>query len=202
MSSSNNIPFSIELEHWLKSPGPKTLASLDKVFAEKSFAVIFTILLAVAALPVPTGGLTHLFGFLSALTALQVVAGRRNLWIPKRWRELRLGPTAQQKFIPTLIRFIRWLERYSRPRMIGLLGSAPVVRFYGIAVMTFSAAVTVTPPFSGLDTLPAMGVVLMSLAIILEDSILFLVGLVVGTVGVSLMIFLGAAAFEFFSRLI
>jgi hypothetical protein len=172
------------------------------VFAEKSFAVVFTVLMAVAALPIPTGGLTHVFGILSILISLQVIVGRRNLWIPKRWQELKLGATAQEKFIPTLIRFIRWLERYSRPRMTDLLGSAALVRFYGLAVFICSLGVTLTPPFSGLDTLPALGIVLMSLAIILEDSVLFLVGLVVGTVGVSLMVFLGAAAFEFFNRLL
>ena len=196
------IPFSVELERWLKSRHPKTLSGLDKIFAEKSFAVIFALLMAVAALPVPTGGLTHLFGFLSALISLQIIAGRRSLWIPKRWQQLQISDTMREKFIPTLIRFIRWLERYSRPRMTDLLGSAPVVRFYGLAVFICSLAVTLTPPFSGLDTLPAMGVVLMSLAIILEDSVLILVGLVVGTVGVSLLVFLGAAAFEFFTRLI
>jgi len=202
MSTERPIPFSVELERWLKDRQPKTLAGLDKVFAEKSFAVIFALLMAVAALPVPTGGLTHAFGILSVLISLQVIAGRRSLWIPRRWQSLKISPTMQKRFIPTLIRFIRWLERYSRPRMTNLLDSGPLVRFYGLAVLAFSVAVTLTPPFSGLDTLPAMGVVLMSLAIILEDSVLFLVGLVVGTVGVSLLVFLGAAVFELFTRFI
>src|SRR3990167_8484746 len=116
MSTERPIPFSVELERWLKSPQPKTLAGLDKVFAEKSFAVIFALLMAVAALPIPTGGLTHAFGILWVLISLQVIAGRHSLWIPKRWRALKISPIMREKFIPTLIRFIGWLERYSRPR--------------------------------------------------------------------------------------
>ena len=54
-------PFSEELQDWLKSNKPKTLLSLDKVFAEKSFAIIFILLLAPSALPVPTGGITTVF---------------------------------------------------------------------------------------------------------------------------------------------
>ena len=79
-------PFSDELEDWLKSGKPKTLLSLDKFFAEKSFAVLFVILLAIPALPVPTGGLSHVFEAIAILIALQMVVGRRNLWLPNRWR--------------------------------------------------------------------------------------------------------------------
>jgi len=201
VDTPRNIPFSEELERWLRGHGPKTLLSLDKVFAEKSFAVIFTLLLAFSALPIPTGGLSHAFGIIAALIALQVLIGRRSLWIPERWRSLHINRSMQEKFIPALIRLIRWLEKYSRPRYSYILQSRPVVRFYGLAVFVFALAVGVSPPFSGLDTLPSLGVVLMSLAIVLEDFYLFLVGLVVGVFGVSLMIFIGKAAFELFTRL-
>lgn len=202
MNPRGNIPFSTELERWLSGDQPKTLRSLDKVFAEKSFAVIFALLMAVVALPVPTAGLTYLFGLISALIAVQIIIGRRSLWTPKRWRNLKVGPAIQDKFIPRLVKLIRWLERYSRPHMSNLLGSAPMVRFYGLAVLVCSVSVSLTPPFSWLDSLPALGIVLMSLAIILEDLVLFLIGLVVGAVGVSLMILLGAAAFKLFFRLL
>ena len=202
MKPENTIPFSAELEHWLKSPRPKTLAGLDKVFAEKSFAVTFALLMAFAALPIPTGGLTHAFGVISVLISLQVIVGRRSLWIPKRWQDLRISRTMQQKLIPALIRLIRWLEKYSRPRMASLLSSSLLVRLYGLAVLVFAAFVTASPPFSGLDTLPAMGIVLMSLAVILEDFLLFIIGVVVGAVGISLTLLLGAAAFELVTRLI
>jgi hypothetical protein len=52
----------------------------------------------------------------------------------------------------------------------------------------------VAPPFTGLDTLPALGVVLLSLGVLLEDVIVVVVALVVGFVGVVLEIFLGSAA--------
>ena len=202
MKPENNVPFSVELERWLKSPRPKTLAGLDKVFAEKSFAVTFVLLMAIAALPIPTGGLTHAFGVISVLISLQVIVGRRSLWIPKRWQDLRISRTMQQRLIPSLIRLIRWLEKYSRPRMASLLSSNFLVRLYGLAVLVLAAFVTASPPFSGLDTLPAMGIVLMSLAVILEDFLLFIIGVVVGAVGISLTLLLGAAAFELVTRLI
>ncbi len=41
----------------------------------------------------------------------------------------------------------------------------------------------VAPPFTGLDTLPSLGVVLISLGVLLDDALLALIGLVVGAVG-------------------
>ena len=196
MNPENNPPFSNELERWLRGRKPKTLLSLDKVFAEKSFAVLFIILLAIPSLPVPTGGISHVFEVVAILVALQTLAGRRGLWLPKRWRALTVGRTMQTKVMPTLIRLIRWFEKYSRPRYAYVLRSALLIRFFGLAVIIFSGVAFLSPPFSGLDTLPAMAVVLMSLAVILEDFFLFVFGLIVGTAGVMLMIFIGAAAFE------
>ena len=59
-----------------------------------------------------------------------------------------------------------------------------------------SAAAFLAPPFTGLDTLPALGVVLLSLAVLLEDIAIVLVALVVGIAGVVLEILLGAALID------
>src|SRR4051812_24597125 len=45
-----------ELGRWLGGSGEHTLHGLIEVFQEKSFAVLFVLLLGVPALPLPTGG--------------------------------------------------------------------------------------------------------------------------------------------------
>ena len=59
-----------------------------------------------------------------------------------------------------------------------------------------SVAAFLAPPFTGLDTLPALGVVLLSLAVLLEDIAIVLLALVVGISGVALEILLGAALID------
>jgi hypothetical protein len=59
----------------------------------------------------------------------------------------------------------------------------------------------VAPPFSGLDTLPALGVVLLSLSIILRDVVFVVAGGIVGTGGVVLIVALGRAAAHLFTSL-
>src|SRR2546430_3715834 len=80
-----------QIERWLATEGEKTLGSLIDVFEEKSFALIFILLLGVPALPLPTGGATHVFEIIAILVALQLVAGRDKIWLPERWRKVELG---------------------------------------------------------------------------------------------------------------
>src|SRR4051812_127752 len=82
-----------ELEGWLNGDGRKTVGGLIELFEEKSFALLFVLLLGVPALPLPTGGVTHVFEVLAVLLAVQLVVGRDEIWLPQRWRELELaGP--------------------------------------------------------------------------------------------------------------
>ena len=59
-------------------------------------------------------------------------------------------------------------------------------------------AAFVAPPFSGLDTLPSLGVVILSLGVLLEDFLVAVVGLVAGAAGVALEVALGSAALSLF----
>jgi hypothetical protein len=65
---------------------------------------------------------------------------------------------------------------------------------FGVVVLGLSLTAFLAPPFTGLDTLPALGVVLLSLGVLFEDALLALIGLVIGVAGVVLVIVLGRAA--------
>src|SRR3954453_19955135 len=107
-----------QIERWLASDTDKTLGSLIDMFQEKSFALIFILLLGVPALPLPTGGATHVFEIIAFLVALQLVAGRDKIWMPDRWRMVELGTGGgRTRFIRGLMKAIRWIERVSRPRL-------------------------------------------------------------------------------------
>src|SRR5436190_2752754 len=124
--------FSDRLAGWFQSPEPKTVGSLVELFGEKSFAVLFVLLLAVPALPLPTGGVTHVFELIAMLLALELIIGRRTVWLPERWCRRELGPAAQKRFSEVLLRRLRWLESHSRPRLGFLLT-------HGLSRMGFGA---------------------------------------------------------------
>jgi hypothetical protein len=194
-------PISLQLERWLAGDGEHTLAGLMEVFAEKSFALLFILLLGVSALPLPTGGATHVFDVIAIVVAAQLVVGRDRIWIPKRWRRLPLAGRRQQRFVNALLKLIRLLERLSRPRLTFLFDHRISNSVFGLLVIVLTVAAFLAPPFSGLDTLPALAVVLISLGVLLEDALVVAIGIAVGAAGVVLEIVLGKAAVAGISRL-
>jgi hypothetical protein len=183
-----------ELERWLASDGDKTLGSLIELFEEKSFAILFVLLLGVSALPLPTGGATHVFEIITMLLALELIAGRTQIWLPRRWSRLELAGGKRQRFITGLMKMIRRLERFSRPRLRVLFGHRASNVVFGLLVLGGSVAAFVAPPFTGLDTLPSLGVVLLSVGVLLEDVLVVIAALVAGMLGVVLEVVLGSAA--------
>jgi hypothetical protein len=193
--------FSDELEAWLRNDEPKTLGALNEVFDERSFAVAITLLMFPSALPIPTGGVTHVLEAVTLLLALQIVVGREEIWLPRRWRNRELGATMTGKAIPFLIRRVRFFERHSHSRAPSLFEQGWFRRLIGVFIFVFTIGAIVAPPFSGLDTLPALGVVLLALSIILRDIAFVIAGGVLGTGGIALIIALGRAAARLFTSL-
>jgi hypothetical protein len=179
-----------QLERWLSGDQPKTLAGLLDVFGPGSFALLFIVLMAPAALPIPTGGATHVLEVIVALLALQLIIGRDDVWLPERWKQRDLGGRSE-RFVNGLVKQIRRIERFSRPRWRWVFHLPLSRRAFGLVVLGLTAAAFLAPPFSGLDTLPALGVVLVGFGLLVEDVILAVVGLVVGVAGVAASIFLG-----------
>lgn len=185
---------SAALERWLSGSGETTLGGLIGVFEEKSFALLFVLLLGVPALPLPTGGATHVFEIIAVLLAAQLIAGRRQIWLPERWRRIELAGEKQRRFIAGLMKLIARLERFSRPRLRFLFHHRLSNIGFGVLALGGSLAAFLAPPFTGLDTLPALGVVLVSLGVLLEDVLVALAGVIAGVTGVALEIVLGGAA--------
>jgi hypothetical protein len=185
--------FSEELERWLRSDGTKTFGGMADVFGERGFAVTVLLLMSVPAVPLPTGGVTHVFEAIAILIGLEMVLGRSTLWLPKRVRRRELGPLLTDKALPFIMRRVRWFETRSRQRGSFLFAQRWFIRLLGLGVASLALAAALAPPFSGLDTLPALGAVVIALSIVLKDAVVLGVGVVIGTGGVVLILSVGAA---------
>jgi hypothetical protein len=188
--------FSLTLHKWLKGRGDKSLAGLIEVFQEKAFALIFLLMLALPALPIPTGGVTHVTELVAMLVALELIAGRTTVWLPKKWLKLNAGKFMAGRAASKLIKVIEWFEKWSRRRWAGMLANRSILSLIGLIVFIFTLAAFSAPPFSGLDTLPALGVVVISLALILEDALILGFGIIVGLAGMGLEIAAGEALYK------
>jgi hypothetical protein len=190
--------FSVEIREWLESDNDKTFTSLDKVFGDRVFAILFMFLMLPSALPIPTAGVTDIFSAITIIFALQMMLGRNSLWLPKRWRKMKLSKTVIDKLLPSLTKFISRLERFSRPRLGWVFKDKVSDFLLGLSVVVLAVAVLLSPPFSGLDTLPSMGIVLLATGMVLKDGVITISGITVGAVGVVLQVAFGRIIVELF----
>jgi hypothetical protein len=196
-ASEHGELLSDQLEQWFADDDSRTIGDLVHGFGPRSFAVSFVVLMAFPALPLPTGGVSHALEAAAMLLALQLIAGRSEVWLPARWRGKPLRGLSG-KLGRTLVRRIRWIERWARPRFGAVLELGVVRRLIGIVVFGFALAAFLAPPFSGLDTLPSLGVVVLSVGVLLHDMVVALAGVLIGALGVVLIIGLGHAVVSLF----
>jgi hypothetical protein len=194
--------FSSQLDCWLRADGVKTVGGLEDVFGEKAFAVTILFLMFIPAFPLPTGGITHVFAAITVILAVEMVLGVRTMWIPARLRHRDLGSLVTGKAIPFMVRRIRWFERFSHPRWATLVSHGWFHRLMGVVFIGLAVATGLAPPFSGLDTLPAMGAVVVALGLILEDVVVIGIGALIGTGGIVLILTVGAALFNIVRHLL
>jgi hypothetical protein len=129
-----------------------------------------------------------------------MVVGRETLWLPQRFANRELGASITRKAVPFISRRIRWFEKFSEPRLPGLFNQRWFIRVLGLVIIVFTIGAVIAPPFSGLDTLPALGVVIICLAIILEDVLVLAIGSAIGAGGIALILTIGAAIAHFLSN--
>ncbi len=184
--------FSQTLSDWLSSGDKKTVGSMLDIFDEKSFAFIFLVLMIFPAAPIPTGGLVHVFEAIVILLALQLIIGRRELWLPSKLKRVELDPITRKKVLPFLERRVRFFERFAKPRLAGMISKRWFRVQLGLVVTIFTLGAFFAPPFTGLDTLPSLGVVMIAIGVILDDIIPIIAGYIVGTAGLAVAFILGA----------
>lgn len=189
--------FSRVLEELFASTKQLKIFGILDEFAEKGFAILCFLLMSFSALPLPTGGITHVFEVIVMLLGLELAIGRKNVWLPAKWLRLNVPKKWEVSLFPRLIKLVRKVENFSRPRMSRLLESRVGTRLSGIFITVFAVFAFFAPPFSGLDTLPSLGIVFISLGLLLDDILLSIAGIIIGAIGATLVITLGSLIFHF-----
>ena len=144
------------------------------------------------ALPLPTGGVSHVFELMAVLVAAQTVLGTAD--------DLAPGAESTESSAP------RRPRRRSRSSSGGSVRSSgsPGRAACGCSTALVHADSRPRPDrvrgrsgaratVLGLDTLPALGAVIVALGIILEDVVVLAVGVAIGIGGIVLIVTIGAA---------
>jgi len=129
-----------------------------------------------------------------ALLSLQMLAGHRRPWLPRRVRVQTISMSTFRKMTKAVNPWLRRIEKLTKPRLKFLAGrgAEPVL---AIVILGFAAIIAIPGP--GTNGVPGLCVALIALAMIERDGVLAIIGSVVGALYAVLLFTLGYAAIDF-----
>lgn len=155
---------------------------------ERAFGLFLLILALPCCIPF-LYGVPQIVALPLMFVSAQMLIGRKAPWLPGKLAERTVSHDGLQGLSDRAGPWLRRIEAFSRPR-IGFLTRPPVDRLVGLALVMFSASILV--PLPGTNTVPGIGVVLVSMGLLQRDGVLVMLGSLIGTTWIASLIFAGA----------
>ncbi len=157
-----------------------SIGQMMAAFGERAFGLLLIVFCVPNLVPAP--GIGSLFGIPLLLIALQMMVGRSRPWLPRAIESKSIGRGTFLKMIRAVEPRMRKIESVLKPRLLFLFSSGSD-RLIGLFVAL--CAISIIIPFPGTNFLPAVAVILISLAVMQEDGIYLALGAVIGSVGLA-----------------
>ena len=170
--SPPRIPTSIVLKDLLRD-APADFVTLDWLIGElreRSFGFVMLMMALVALIP---GGSTFM-GFMLAFPAVQLILGRQSPTLPRFITSRRIPTERLSAVTERASAALTRVESLIRPRWLTLFRATR--RIVGVAVLALAPTLIWPFPFSHI--IPALVVMLLSLAYLEEDGMLLCIALV------------------------
>lgn len=160
---------------------------LDKA-GDRGYGFLLILLAIPAFIPILPPGTSGVLGALMIVVALQMLFGLKQPWFPKRWRARVLSPKVVQAIQTRGVALLRKIERVSHPRGRRFTRNGVILRLSALLVIALALVLSSPMPF--MNTLPALGVLLIGIGLANHDIYLLSVGWLIG-LGVALIVVLG-----------
>ena len=163
---------------------------LDKA-GDRGYGFLLILLAIPAFIPILPPGTSGVLGALMSIVALQMLVGLKQPWFPKRWRNKVLSPKVVQALQTRGVAILRQIERVSHPRGRRLTRNGLILRLSALVVIALALVLSSPMPF--MNTLPALGVLLIGVRLANHDIYFLSAGWLIGT-AVALIVALGIEA--------
>ncbi len=174
-----------------------SMDELLELFHERAFGIFLFFFALPAALPLPAVGVGTILGIpLLFLTAQQAI-GRHTIWFPQKIRQKRIKRTTIMGIINKATPWTMRIEKLVKPRL-EFITHGLFSRLIG--VFGFIMTLSVCLPFPMTNTVPSLGIALMSIGVISRDGLAVIAGALIGSLWVCALvlitIFLGIEGIE------
>lgn len=180
------VPLSHILEAVLSERASDTLTvgELAERMQERGFGLVIVLLSLVTMIPVLPPGSAAMVGFLYVVGGMQMAAGLRRPWLPRRLSDYRLSRRAVEGLRHRGVSLLQRVERFSRPRWTPL-GDESLLRACSVVVLLMGVVLFLPLPF--LNTLPGLSMLALGVGLMNRDGAFLLAGTVLAAVVLSLV---------------
>jgi len=190
------IPSSIndDLQSLVKDTGSETITVGEIVnkLSERGFGMLMMLFALPMCTPIPTPpGTTTLFSLPLLFLSVQMLSGRRNLWIPKKLSIKTIKTKFLKKLVDVVSPYLKKLERYVKPRLPHIYSKSGEI-IIGFMWLMFSISIAVPLPMT--NFLPAVGILVSSFGLLNRDGYIIYAGFGIGIIGCAItfsILFLG-----------
>ena len=174
-----------------------SVGTLLEGFHERGFGFLLFVIALPAALPLPGMGVNLIIAFPLILLTAQQALGFHTIWLPDRIKCKDFKKAALDSIIDKALPWVERTETLLHPRL-GFMTQGLSSNLVGLAGLLMALAILVPLPLT--NTVPAMGIALMAVGILMRDGLAVLAGAFVGltwiTLLVSVTVFLGAQGID------
>ena len=170
-----------------------TLREVISVLGGRAYLLLVLLLALPFITPIPLPGLSTPFGLAIALIALRLSLGQHP-WLPERLLRKSVPRGFFGRLLTLTEKIIRLLERFLRPRLLALTGTALLRQLHAVFILVAALVLLLPLPIPLTNTFPAWTILLLATGLLERDGGFVLSGYLVFAAGMLYFVFLGDAA--------
>jgi hypothetical protein len=178
-----------------RANGTTTMRAVLGEFGERSFGTAMILFSALSIIP----GASIVFAIPLLFITVQIVVGRKAIWLPARILDYRFGAPALKAMAERIVPYLERAERVLKPRGT-FFTSGPAEQLAGIAC--FALSVILVLPIPGANLVPAIALICFALGLIEQDSLAMAAGWIAAAATAVVLFFLADAAWVAVTKLL
>lgn len=161
-----------------------SLEDLIEGFGNRAFGALLFIFALPVALPIAIPGISAVLGAPLLFLSWQLMRGRDQPWLPQVMRSRSFRRADFARMLQRVLPSIRRVERLVGPRLIWMTNRRGE---QVISLFAFVLAVVLFLPIPFGNTVPALAIVILALAVLERDGVAAIAGSLVGLAGVAVV---------------
>lgn len=167
-------------------PEQVNLEALKQMLHERGFGLLMMIFALPIAIPFPyPPGFTTVVGIPLLLFSIQMMLGFDSPWLPKRVGNVHIKRDTLVAVTTRTLPYLEKIEYLLKPRL-SVASTTMAERIIGFICLLCAVAIALPIPLG--NTVPALGILLMSLGLLNRDGIVIMLGAFVSALGIVLAI--------------